>query len=249
MPSIESTAARIAEVREQGYCVLKSHFPSPWIDACREAFWPRLVAYVETHRETPNRGQHRHFLPMPFEPPCFHPGFFFDAEVLSIARGLMDDRIVADQWGCDVPLRGSDYQELHVDYQRPLFAEAPELPLPPYVLVVNFGLTRIGCEDGPIEIAPGTHVMPRGAALRKVKAAELGMQSVPLEIGDVLIRHPWAWHRGSPNTTHTPRALATVRYARRWYSDESRDVGVIPRGLWGSLMPEQQRLLRFPIGP
>ncbi len=185
---------------------------------------------------------------MPFEPPCFNPGFFFDPEVLSIARGLMDDRIVADQWGCDVPLRGSDYQEIHVDYRRPLFAEAADLPLPPYLLVVNFGLTRIGGEDGPIEIAPGTHVMPRGAALRAVECGDVAMQAVRLEIGDVLIRHPWAWHRGSPNTTDTPRVLATVRYARRWYSDDSRDVGAIPRGLWASFTPEQQSLLRFPVG-
>ena len=50
--------------------------------------------------------------------------------------------MVADQWGCDVPLRGSDLQGIHVDYQRPLFAEAPELVLPPYMLTVSFGLVR-----------------------------------------------------------------------------------------------------------
>jgi len=74
------------------------------------------------------------------------------------------------------------------------------------------------------------------------------MQSVPLEIGDVLIRHPWALHRGTPNTTDTPRPLVTVRYVRCWYADNSRDVNPIPRTVWQSLTPEQQGLMRFPVG-
>ena len=48
---------------------------------------------------------------MPFEPPCFTPDFFFDNEVLNVVRGVMDDRVVADQWGCDVPLLAGVYCE------------------------------------------------------------------------------------------------------------------------------------------
>ena len=238
---------RVTEIQDQGYCVLRKHFARPLVDACRDAFWPVLLAYLENHGPEPNRGPHRYFLPMPFEPPCFAPEFFFDPEVLWIVRSVMDDRAVADQWGCDVPLRGSDYQGIHVDYQRPLFDEAPDLLLPAYVLIVNFGLIRIAPENGPIEIAPGTHRMPRKEALRAVEAAEIGLQPVPLEIGDVLIRHPWALHRGTPNTTATPRALVTIRYARRWYADSSRDVESFPRAVWESLTPEQRNMLRFPV--
>ena len=52
--------------------------------------------------------------------------------------------------------------------------------------------------------------MARLEALRAVKAGEIGMQAVPLEIGDVLIRHPWALHRGTPTTTDVPSALPTI---------------------------------------
>lgn len=239
---------KIVEVQDRGFCVLRHRFARPLIDACLGAFWPRLIAYLKAHGHEPNRGAHRHFLPMPFEPPCFASDFFFDDAVLSIVRGAMDDRVVADQWGCDVALRGSDYQGVHVDYQRPLFGEAPDLALPAYALVVSFGLDRIAPENGPIEIAPGTHRMPRKDALRAVEAREIGMQAVPLEIGDVLIRHPWALHRGSPNTSDTPRALVSIRYVRRWYADDSREVELIPHALWKSLTSEQQSLLRFPVG-
>jgi hypothetical protein len=239
---------KILEIQDKGYCVLRAHFARQVIDACRDAFWPVLLAYLKMHGHEPNRGPHRHFLPMPFEPPCFAPDFFFDTEVLSIVRGVMDDRVVADQWGCDVPLRGSDYQGVHVDYQRPLFDEVPDLSLPAYMLVVSFGLVQVTPDHGPIEIAPGTHRMPRKEGLRALQAAEIGMRPVPLEIGDVLIRHPWALHRGTVNTTGTPRALVSVRYVRRWYADDSREVNSIPNAVWQSLTSEQQSAIRFPVG-
>jgi hypothetical protein len=247
MDSRINTKDMIAQLQEKGFCVIRQHFPVGLIDACRDAFWPILLDYLERHSHEPNRGPCRHFLPMPFKAPCFTPDFFFDAAVLSIVRGAMDDRVVADQWGCDVPVTGSQKQEAHVDYQRPLFSEAPDLPLPPYLLVVSFGLNRITPADGPIEIAPGTHRMPVHEALRAVQSTEIEMHAVTLEIGDVLIRHPWALHRGTPNTSDTPRALVTIRYARRWYADNSRESNEVPRDVWESLTSEQQAMLRFPV--
>lgn len=187
---------------------------------------------------------HRHFLPMPFTPPCFAPEFFFDAEVLCVVRSALGDRVVADQWGCDVPLQGSEYQGVHADYQRPLFEETPDLSLPPYMLVVSFGLVPITLANGPIEIAPGTHRLSRADARRAVDAGEIALRPVPLEIGDVLIRHPWALHRGTPNTTETPRALCTIRYVRRWYADASREVESIPRAVWETLTFEERSMVR-----
>lgn len=237
----------ITEIQQQGFCVLRNHFDPEIVEACRGAFWPRLLGYLRSGCEG-NRGTHRHFLPMPFDRPCFTPEFFFDADVLKIVRGLMDERVVADEWGCDVPVRGSEYQQVHVDYQRPLFPELPELVLPPFAMVVSFGLVRIAQENGPIEIAPRTHRMPINDALRMVEARAIELHAVMLEIGDVLIRHPWALHRGTPNVTDTPRALLTVRYVRRWYADGSRDVEMIPRDTWESLAAEQRAMMRFPIG-
>lgn len=239
---------KIADLQAKGFCLLKSRFSKSLIATCREWFRPILLDYVKRHHDKPNRGPHRHFLAMPFEPPCFAPEFFFDPEVLSIVRGIMDERVVADQWGCDVAVQGSKHQGVHVDYQRPLFPETPELLLPTYMLVVSFGLINITSAHGPIEIAPGTHLMPRNEALRAVEFTEIEMQPVPLELGDVLIRHPWALHRGTPNETNTPRALVSIRYVRRWYADDSREVNTVPRSVWQSLTTAQQSIMRFPIG-
>lgn len=184
---------------------------------------------------------------MPFTPPCFAPEFFFDAGILGIVRSVMDHRMVADQWGCDVPVRGSRHQEFHVDYRHPLFPEAPDLTLPTYMLVVSFPLMDISLASGPIEIAPGTHRMPRAEALRAVENNEIETRPVILNAGDVLIRHPWALHRGTPNVTDRPRALVTIRYVRRWYADYSREVNAIPLAVWQSLTPDQQEVMRFPL--
>jgi hypothetical protein len=235
------------ELVARGFCVLRNHFNRKALHDCREAFWPILLQYIAEHREDPNRGPNRHFLPMPFDPPCFAPEFFFDEQVLGLVRGEMDDRIVADQWGCDAPVKGSDYQGWHVDYRRPLFPELPDLALPVYLLVVSFGLDDVGPEDGPIEIASGTHRLPREEALHKVERSEIETECVTMGLGDVLLRHPWALHRGTPNTTDRPRALLTIRYVRHWYFDSSREVHSIPTDVWRSLTPEQHTLMRFPV--
>jgi ectoine hydroxylase-related dioxygenase (phytanoyl-CoA dioxygenase family) len=117
------------------------------------------------------------------------------------------------------------------------------------MLVVSFGLVPVTLQNGPIEIAPGTHRLPRGEALRAIEASEITMEPVPLEIGDVLIRHPWAMHRGSPNKTDTPRALLSIRYVRRWYADDSREVNFLPCAVWESLTLEQQGVMRYPVAP
>ncbi len=235
------------ELQEQGYCILKKHFAPALMDGCRVAFLPLFKDYLEMNGHLPNRGTNRHFLPMPFEPPCFNSKFFFDREILQILEVVMGDKIVADQWGCDVPLLGSAFQNVHADYQRPLFEEYPDLQLPPHMLLVSFGLVNISVENGAIEIAPCTHRIPRAKAFNAVENAEIKMVPISLDVGDVLIRHPWALHRGTPNTTDAPRLLLTIRYVRNWYFDRSRDVNQIPATVWKILSSEQKDRLRFPV--
>jgi hypothetical protein len=73
--------------------------------------------------------------------------------------------------------------------------------------------------------------MPREAAIQSVESGAIELRAVPLEIGDVLIRHLWALHRGTPNSTDVPRAPVTVRYVRRWYADSSREVNAMPSAI------------------
>src|SRR5262245_58938535 len=129
---------QLDEFRSRGFCVLRRHLDRAVVEACAGALRPRLEAHLASGAEA-NRGPHRHFLPMPFDASFVRP-VFFDPDILALVRALMDDRIVIDQWGRDVPLRGSEHQLPHADYRRPLFAECPDLVLPPYIVMVSFGL-------------------------------------------------------------------------------------------------------------
>jgi len=80
---------KISEIQRRGYCVLRSQFPRDAVEACRDAFWPLLLTYLSSHGHEPNRGAHRHFLPMHFTPPCFAAEFFFNTEVLDVVCGVM----------------------------------------------------------------------------------------------------------------------------------------------------------------
>jgi ectoine hydroxylase-related dioxygenase (phytanoyl-CoA dioxygenase family) len=135
---------------------------------------------------------------------------------------------------------------VHLDYKRPLFSELPNLVLPFYMMVVSFGLTKISAENGPVEVAPGTHKLTREEALAAMEEPMLKMHSITMDIGDVLIRHPWVLHRGTPNKTDKPRPLVTIRYVRDWYYDSSRATNSIPSSIWASLSVEQKAMLRFP---
>ena len=239
--------AEISDLKEKGYCVLKKHFETKIITECRNAFCLILSDYLKKFEHLPNRGFNRHFLPMPFESPCFAVEFFFDEDILAILKILMGDKIVADQWGCDVALPGCDYQNVHVDYQRPLFSEYPDLRLPPYILIVSFGLMPINKQNGAIEIAAGTQNMRREDAFKSVNNNTIQMETVSLDIGDVLIRHPWTLHRGTPNFTNIFRALVSIRYVRHWYIDNSRETNSISQQRLNSLTQEERNVMRFPI--
>ena len=115
------------------------------------------------------------------------------------------------------------------------------------MIAVSFGLTKITEENGAIEIAPGTHEMPREEAFKLVESSKIKMIPICLNVGDVLIRHPWTLHRGTPNLTELPRSLVTIRYVRSWYYDNSRQVNSIPTSVLNSLTDQQKQMLRFPI--
>jgi hypothetical protein len=214
------------------------------VEAARVALWPAIDAHIRG--SVPNRGPGRFFFPMPFEPPCFSTAFMFNPEVLAVVRIMLGERYVADQWGCDVCAEGSAHQGVHVDYRRPLFEELPDLRVPAYMIVVNFSLAPIGRADG-IEIAPESHLLPREHAIAAVQADRIPLELVLLDPGDILIRHPWALHRGSPNVSGRPRPLVSIRYVRRWYSDGSREVSTVPAAVWNALTDEQRAVMRFPV--
>lgn len=118
----------------------------------------------------------------------------------------------------DTPYPGSGFQNIHQDFSR-------------FGITVNIPLTDFNDENGPIEVWPGSH-LKRGQSFHKgivslgksqIKriADEIQPKRLLLKKGDVLIRDQRLVHRGTANTSNSPRPCLSL-----WYKDPT-DPGLL----------------------
>ena len=236
-----ATAKR--QIEQDGFCILRNHFPAVALDACLEAFTPQLLAYEKKHRGNPNRGPFRHYITLPFEPPFYNPTFFFDSCILDILRSILGTDIRIDQYASDTPFNNSVYQDIHADL-APLFPDQPTLIVPPALLTVNFSFVDITPERGPFEVARGSHLLPKEEALAQIKAGTIPLEPLLMSKGDVLIRNPLCLHRGTPNRTVTPRPVAVISVSRFWYHREQLEAKPLSTSLWDNFTAKQQKIMQ-----
>lgn len=186
------------------------------------------------------REQSRYYLTLPWVPPFADPHVFANPHILGVLNRIFAQEYVMVQLGADVPVKGSDFQETHRDY-RPLFSDDIVTPL--YALAVNFPLVEVTEENGPLQMARGTHVIPRDEGLARIASGEIPLQTFTMKPGDVSIRTPLALHRGTPNRTDRPRPMVVMGYVMHWLHTPKVDL-TVPRDFYNSLPEAQQKLLR-----
>jgi Phytanoyl-CoA dioxygenase (PhyH) len=239
----EGGIGRLAgEVLADGFCVLRGQFDRGMIDAWREAFAPLLEAHVAREGHLQNRGPARYYVTLPFVAPFADPRVYEDEDVLAVCRRLVGEDMTMCQLATDTPLLGSDYQDTHRD-APPLFPEWGR-ETPPFQLAVNFPLVDVTEENGPFEVARGTHLMSKEEGLRRIESGESRLEPLLLAAGDVMIRDVRGLHRGTPNRTRTPRPMVVVGYSRRWLFRPEVAVR-IPRATYETLSERARFLLRF----
>lgn len=233
----------MGQIRDVGYCILRNHFPPDAVEACNRAFQPLAEAYLAEHAENPNRGPNRHYIPLPYQPPLYHPAFFDDDGIHAIASGILGADMAIDQFASDTPYNGSVYQDVHADIGA-LFAEEPGHLHPPAMLAMNWPFVDVTPERGPFEVAERTHHLPREEALAKVESGEIPLKPLCMQVGDVLIRDIRTLHRGTPNRTDIPRVVAVVTFMRSWFCRDGIDTQSVPRSVWDGLTDREQHLMR-----
>jgi ectoine hydroxylase-related dioxygenase (phytanoyl-CoA dioxygenase family) len=84
------------------------------------------------------------------------------------------------------------------------------------MLAMSFGLVPITAENGAVEIVACTQRIARNEDLQQIASRILTPRTVPLEIGDILLRHPWALHVqfGSPTSWTALEHMAVLRRHR-----------------------------------
>jgi hypothetical protein len=234
---------RLAEdARRDGYAILRDHFPVELLDRCNAAFLPLLDQHIAREGHLKNRGPGRYYVTLPFVRPFADPAFLEDDDVLAVVELLVGSNPTLCQLATDTPLKGSEYQDLHRD-TPPLFPEWGR-ETPAFQLAINYPLVDVTPEMGPVEIAPGTHMMSRDEGVRAVETSSVPLNSLPMRRGDVMIRDVRGIHRGTPNTTATPRPMVVIGYSRRWLHRPEVSIDV-PRAEWDACSERLKRLLRY----
>ncbi|HEU4407989.1 MAG TPA: phytanoyl-CoA dioxygenase family protein [Polyangiaceae bacterium] len=239
----EQLDAHAEELRRDGICTLRGLLPRELIDAWARAF----AALVEARRGRPGglapRGPGRFYVTLPWVPPFADAAVFANPDLVALLERIFPQEYRLVQLAADTPERGSAYQEVHRDY-RPLFTDQIVTPL--YALAVNFPLCDVTPENGPLEMARGTHVLPREVGLAKVASGERPLEQFTMRAGDVAVRTPLALHRGTPNLTDRPRPMVVLGYVMHWLHTPKVDLRV-PRAYYESLPPALRALLRCEV--
>jgi Phytanoyl-CoA dioxygenase (PhyH) len=230
------------EVRRESYCVLRGQLDPALLRAWNDAFRPLLEENVRTAADDPNRGPQRFYVTLPFNGVFADPRIVFDPDVLAICARLVGEDMVMCQLATDTPLRGSETQDVHRDSPG-LFPEW-DRETPPYQLAVNFPLVDVTAENGPTEVARGTHMLSKAEGLARIERGEAPLEPVYLALGDVTIRDVRHLHRGTPNRTGVPRPMVVIGFSRKWLRRPEVSVRV-PQSTWDALTDAQRRYLRF----
>ena len=241
-PTPEQAKAHADEVRATSSTVIKGLIPVEKIDAWNAAFQPLLLRTIAREKDNPNRGANRYYVTLPFHELWADPEIIDNDAIMAVVEELVGKDGVLCQLASDTPLKGSDFQDLHRDTQL-LFPETGA-ETPPYQLAVNFPLVDVTVENGAMEWSPGSHMTSKEEGLRRIETGESPLEPLPLNRGDVLIRDVRHIHRGTPNTTDTPRPMVVIGYSRRWLFRPEVNIRV-PREVLAGLSERAQRQLRF----
>jgi ectoine hydroxylase-related dioxygenase (phytanoyl-CoA dioxygenase family) len=236
----EEVKARADEVRATSATIVRGLFPVEKIDAWNDAFQPLLEAAIAKERDDPNRGANRYYVTLPFHGLWADPEIIDNDVVMAIVAELVGADGVLCQLATDTPLKGSDYQEWHRDTQL-LFPETGA-ESPPYQLAVNFPLVDVTPDNGPMEMAPGTHMMSKADGLARAEAGDYA--PVLMKRGDVMIRDVRHIHRGTPNPSEVPRPMVVIGYSRRWLFRPEVNIRV-PRETLERMPARAKQWLRF----
>jgi hypothetical protein len=231
------------ELNRDGICVIRGLFDKGLIKEWAKAFDTLFRERQNRPGGLAPREQSRYYLTFPWVPPFADTDVFANPVILGVLDRVFAQEYKMVQLGADIPVQGSDYQEMHRDY-RPLFSDQIVTPL--YALAVNFPLVEVTAENGPFQMARGTHILPREEGLQKVASGEIPIESFHMMPGDVAIRTPLALHRGSPNITSRPRPMVVMGYVMHWLHTAKVDL-TVPRDYYESLPEQTRELLRCQV--
>ena len=158
--------------------------------------------------------------------PFTDPSIIANLLVLPILRTALNSHIYCKSVTSDVCLKGAMLQAPHRDMDH--YSNGPS------GYIVNIPTVHSHRNNGPLEIWPGgsqfwhkSIFLNMGLNVRLQDqrnppidelASFIDSKYIELWPGDVLIRDPGMWHRGTPNDSGVPRPMITIGYYKRGFT-------------------------------
>ena len=121
----------------------------------------------------------------------------------------------------------------------------------PPVVTINFLMTDMTRENGPIRQIPGSQGRPGHPPSPAHEPEWMRLSTlVGAPAGAAIFRDTRAWHGGTPNLSREIRAMPNIEYMAPWYQDPNFRPAM-PYEIWAALSPHAQRislLTRHPPG-
>ena len=133
---------------------------------------------------------------------------------------------------------GSD--ELDALTQRMILERTPPM------VTINFQMTDLTWENGPIRQIPGTQAAAYGPPSPADEPEWMRLSTlVGAPAGAGVFRDNRAWHGATPNLSREIRAMPNVEYAPPWIAEAREFRKTMPHETWESLSPHGQHICRF----
>ena len=112
------------------------------------------------------------------------------------------------------------------------------------IITINFMMTQLTTQNGPIRHIPGTHAFPHRAPNQYKEPEWMRLSTlVGAPAGSGVFRDSRAWHGATPNLSQEVRAMPNVEYAAEWVEADAFKQ-TMPSSVYNQLGEYAQHLSR-----
>lgn len=145
---------------------------------------------------------------------------------------------VAQAKGLGVEPRWQENGEMNPRSQQMVLVRTPP------IITINFFMSDLTWENGPIRHIPGTHAMPYAPPGQPDEPEWMRLSTLTgAPAGAGVFRDSRAWHGATPNVSRQVRAMPNIEYGAGWLDDDWF-VPTMPAEIYEQLSPYAREICR-----